>query len=274
MSAASPIFRLDLATMPEYVAGFPLPIALTLTNVTNNALANDVPGWDVFYVGRAELTFVFIDHAGKRFEVALPKQHGDKIGDPYPPGRAVRNLFDLSLLDKLPPPGAYTLRVSFTRGDETATSNEARFVLHAATREEAAAAAKLTRGSSWADFAEGNWRAVTEHVPPRAEAQTALHRFVQRSVFGPEPLSAQPLSWLAPLERGLLAPEAEVYKIELLAARKDPQAKTLAAALSARVPGLRDAAQAALEGNGDLSATRKMSGAERGDPPGPIPYRH
>ena len=147
VSAAAPAWRLDLETMHDYVAGFPLPVALTLTNVTRSTGVNDVPGWSLWNIGRAQRTFVFVDGAGKRYEVALPKPQGDVFGESYGPGEARRMLLDLSMLDKLPPPGTYTLRVTFSDGTESATSNEARFSLHAPSRDDVAAAARLSRGA-------------------------------------------------------------------------------------------------------------------------------
>lgn len=273
--AATPTWRLDLATMPEYVAGFPLPIVLTLGNVTPSTSVNDVPGWSLWSIGKAQLTFVLVDAAGKRHEIALPKARGDVYGESYGPGQARRMLFDLSLLGALPPPGSYTLRVVFREPYGPVTSNEARFELHAPTREDATAAAKLSRGAPWPDFVSANWRTVTEHASPKAERQLALHRFVQRVVYGPESLAAYPLSSLAPLEHGLYAPEGELCRVVLLVARRDMQSANAAvSALTARVPGLKEAADQALLGRGELLFLRQSVGAERADPPGAIPYRH
>ena len=274
-SASPPTWRLDLQTLPEYVAGFPLPIALTLTNATSTTGVNDVPGWSPWDLGRAQLTITFADGGGKRHEIALPRPVGDPMGDHYGPGQARRMLFDLSLVEGRPPPGSYSLRVTFAHRGQSATSNEARFVLHAPDHDDAAAATRLSHGAPWSEFVAANWHTITvPHLSAAARHQLALHLFVQRSVYGPEKLADQPLTWLEPLGHGLFAPEAELYRIELLAARHDPHARAISEALTAHTPGLRDAAAAALAGQGELGFLRHSSGAERGDPPGPIPYPH
>jgi hypothetical protein len=273
-AAAAPLWRLELEALPEYVQGFPLPVALTLTNVSAGTGVNDIPGWTPWSVGRAALTFGFVDAGGKRHEVVLPRPKGDVMGESYGPKQGRRMLFDMSLLHGLPPAGAYTLDVAFTDGHERARSNPARIVFKHASHEDAAAAAKLAHGASWGEFVGGNWRTVkVPALSAPAQQQMALHVFVQRAVYGPEKLAEQPLAWLDALAHGPFAPEAELYRVELLAARKDPRARAVADALVARTPGLRDAVTSALAGAGELSFLRQSVGAERGDPPGPIPYR-
>jgi hypothetical protein len=273
-AAAAPLWRLELEALPEYVQGFPLPIALTLTNVSTGTGINDVPGWTPWSVGRAPLTFFFTDGGGKRHEIALPRSTSDVVGESYGPKQGRRMLFDLSLVHGLPPAGAYTLEVVFSDKREHARSKPTRVVIKHASHDDAAAAARLAQGASWGDFVGGNWRTVkAPALSPAAQQQLLLHLFVQRSVYGPEKLAEQPLAWLDPLAHDLFAPEAELYRVELLAARKDPRARAVADALTARTPGLRDAVAAALAGSGELAFLRQSVGAERGDPPGPIPYR-
>lgn len=273
-AAAAPLWRLELEALPEYVQGFPLPVALTLTNVSAGTGVNDIPGWTPWSVGRAPLSFLFVDGGGKRYEIALPRATGDVVGESYGPKQARRMLFDLSLVHGLPAAGAYTLEVVFSNGREHARSNPARVVFKHPDHNDAAAAAKLAHGASWADFVGGNWRTVkAPSLSPAAQQQLQLHLFVQRSVYGPEKLAEQPLEWLDPLAHGLYAPEAELYRVELLLARKDPRVRSVADALAARTPGLKDAVAAALAGAGELAFLRQSIGAERGDPPGPLPYR-
>jgi hypothetical protein len=272
-AAGAPVFRLELAALPEYTQGFPMVIALTLTNVTTNTGVNNVPGWSAWDVGKAPLAFFFTDGAGKRYEIALPRPTGDVYGESYGPKQARRMLLDLSLVHGMPPAGTYTLEVVFSYKSEQAHSNPTRVVFKHADRDETAAATKISHGESWGDFVSA-WRTVKPPtLAPHVQQQLALHLFVQRAVVGPEKLADQPLSWLDPLAQGLYAPEGELYRIELLVARKDPRARAVADALTAKTPGLRDAAAAALAGSGELGFMRQQTGGDRTDPPGPTPYR-
>jgi hypothetical protein len=268
-AADAPIFRFELAALPEYTQGFPMLIALTLTNVTTNCGVNNVPGWTPFGLAQAQLTFFFTDGAGKRYEIALPHEYGDIYGEDYGPKQARRMLLDLSLVDGLPPAGTYTLEVVLDQKNDPALSNPVRIVLRHPSRAEAAAAAKISHGESWGDFVDGKWQmGKLPPLPPRVQQQLALHLFVRRVVHAPEKLSEIPLSWLDALAHGLYAPEGEAYRIELLVARKDPRARVVADALIARTPGLRDDVAATLSGSSELHIMRQSLGT---DPPDPTP---
>lgn len=267
MSEAAPSDRaptVEVEAFGEYVLGLPMPVSITLKNHTDDTGMGAIPRLTPWRAD-APVELEWTDARGRRTTVKAPwSRQEEPRGPTLSPGESLRMPYDLSLLHRQPAPGAYTLRVRLRYYDEVSVSAPVTVRIAAAAKEIAPARALLAPlgERSWAAFVLENRREVPP--PPRLSERTtkllALHLFLQRAANGPEPIGELDLRPLDPARHGPTEAEAELCRLEVLRARKDPSADALAARIAARWPGMRPAVARADRGEGPISSLREIVG--------------
>jgi hypothetical protein len=197
-------------------------------------------------------------------------------------GEAQRMLFDLSELEPQLVAGRHRLDARYFGGPVRAVAAPVAFDVEVPSDEEAAAVARLrannrARAPSWSAFLTDNFREIEAdelvEIPPQARAELAFTLALHRAIYGP--LGVDRLD--PGMFRGMVgAPldELAVLEHELLVARGDPNAATLASAVVAKLPALAWRIADNADRRGTLQMWRMLYGAERRFPavPDPLPY--
>jgi hypothetical protein len=113
-------------------------------------------------------------------------------------------------------------------------------------------------------------------LSPEAARQLALHLFLHRAFYGPDPVARVDTAPLKSITGPVMGTEAALLELEILAARNDlPGFAALSRSLLARWPGLRYRLERFERGQGLLAAGRKTFGAEAQfvRPPATRPYK-
>jgi hypothetical protein len=267
-----------LEAQPEYVVGFPMVMVVTVADSSPSQPLDALSAWTLLSPS-APLDFEFTDQEGHVVwaRSSAPRKETPR-GFVLLPGQARRLPYDVSALRPALHPGTWRAQVHFHEHELRGQSSAVPLRVAAPDGNEAKALAQLLYGvadESWPAFLAGNWRTVARpSLSVRSERLVALHLFLHRVMYGPEPVAQAELTWLAPLEHGLFEPEAATFKHEILLARKDAHAATVAAEIVRRWPALSFRVDAAARGLGFLQGLREFFGAERALTPRPTttPY--
>jgi hypothetical protein len=273
---AAPPITLDVAR--EYWLGFPLLVAVTVSNPTPQRTFYHLPECDLFLpTGPVEFLF-FSGSDSVRLGAARGKRReGPPEGFTLRPGESRRMLFDIAGLEPKLRPGTWRLEARYhtSLGASVAPPVTVRIVQPEEADAQAAAALRRdndVKTASWLYFLQANWRTVNPAgLSARGRAALALHLFLHRAIYGPQPvaeLRAEDLQM-----EGATEAEAAIYRLEILTARKDTRAAAEASALLTKWPGMRWRVEEVNKSEGLLTRARQAWGAERSDkPPGPVPY--
>src|SRR5262249_19754906 len=122
-----------------------------------------------------------------------------------------------------------------------------------------------TDTGTWSPFLEKNWNTVKPGaLSPEAQRQLALHLFLHRAIYAPEPLVKLDVAPLRATASPIWKPEAAVLEFEIRAARDHAAAeRALAPAMRTEYPTMRYRVEEVLRGEGFLTTYRHAYGAER-----------
>jgi hypothetical protein len=307
VSDPDPMPKLALEAAPRYLIGFPLVVAVTYDNrsgQTDFFLLPDVnllsAPWGIG-LSLAPLS------GGAAVEIRPGSSHEEiPHGIGLKPGEARRMLLDLSSFGiALPPestkaypnlgpsllqPGKYRLTV-ILRGagsEETTSSNPVTVEIVEPEPADAMEATRL-RGlgvhgfdsGGWQGFLASNWNAVvpSPSLSFEAQRQLALHLFLHRAFYGPEPVARLDEALLGRITEPSLAADVAAFRYEIHAARGAPDAKPMLDDLLARWSGMRWRFAERKDALGHplplaLADGRRLYGAEspRAQHPGQSPY--
>jgi hypothetical protein len=245
--------KLLLEAAPRYLVGFPLVVAVTYDNRSNPVEFYRLPDLDLLFPTSASSGNIGLHLAplaggapvdlGPRYP-RRETEPGAQLGE----GEQRRMALDLSNFGLSLQPGTYRLTLTLRSGKETTTSNPVTVELAAPTPDDAQEAARLRRlgagardNGSWAPFVSHNWNTVvlSPSLSFEAQRQLALHLFLHRAFYGPEPVGRIDDSLLQRIAEPSLAAEVAALRYEILAARGAPDAKQVLDDMLARWPGMR-----------------------------------
>lgn len=260
-----------IETAPRHLLGFPFLVALTYENKSKETEFYALPKGDLL-ASRVDITLRLEPKAGGAPFVTRFAKPEEPHGLTLLPGHALRVLFDLSNTGSKLPLGAHRLTMTLVSGKERRESNAVDVDIVApsgadeaeATRLRKMGGARLDTGA-WRPFLADNWATVTPSPSLSAEAKgaLALHLFLHRVAYGPEPLSKADVASLAAITDASLQGEVAALRYELLSARHDPGAAAARAALQKAYPGLVWRCDAVDRGEGALLILRRSVGAEK-----------
>ncbi|HYV46597.1 MAG TPA: hypothetical protein VFA20_17145 [Myxococcaceae bacterium] len=277
-----PVLKLEAA--PRYLIGFPMVVALTYENRSKDAEFYHLPPMGLLATRGAIRAQLEPSGGGAPVIARFAPEEEEAQGLAVEAGKSVRGLADLSNAGTPLAPGAYRLTLVLTRGKKQRTSNAVPVELVAPSEADAQEAARLRKMGSpradtgaWAPFLSNNWATVTVAAGLSAEARQrlALHLFLHRAAYGPDPVAKIDPSALAAVATDpLLKPEAAVLRYELLAARRNPSAAAARAVALQASPGVAGRLAAVDQGDGEIASLRRSVGAERQHlkPPATQPY--
>ena len=253
--------KLLVEAAPRYLIGFPLVIAVTYDNRSNSEGFNLLPElnildmpWGIWGIG-----FQLTPLGGGAPVKVEPGSYRDEFphGIEIEAGEQRRMLLDLSNFGVTLPsqfgppllqPGTY--RFTLTRRDlfyGMTTSNPVTVELASPTPEDAQEATRLRKlgltvfdNGGWKAFIKSNWSTVvpSPSLSFEAQRQLALHLFLHRAFYGPEPVAKLDEALLQRITEPSLAADVAAFRYEIHAARGAPDAKHLLDDLLARWPGM------------------------------------
>lgn len=265
------------------VIGAPLWLSVTVTNPRPERTYGALPPVERFAVP-PPVEFVLAELGGPGHgAVALPVKlvdvrEGPPRGMTLGPRQSRTSLYDLSTLHPSLRPGRWRLDARY-HARPLPPIAAAPVELEAVAPGEASAralAALRRRGGglepSWNGLLLDARGTIEDEALAELDADShaalAMHLWLHHAVHGPTPVAALDPSAPASLAAGPLEGEAAVLSHEILAARGDPAAATLAAAIQARWPGLCWRVEDDLAGRGLVQVLRSAVGAESpGAPP-------
>jgi hypothetical protein len=270
---------------PRYLLGFPLVVAVTFDNSGSKVEFYSLPELDLAF-SRGPLSLRLEPLRGGTLLVtqASPIDE-DRMGMALAAGERRRMLLDLSNLASGLQPGRYQLTVSLRDQDYVRASDpvEVEFVVPSPT--DATEATRLRRlgeapldTGAWAPFLLRNWNTVdvSPNLSAEARAQLALHLFLHRAIYGPQPIARLDPAPLRALRSPVVVPEARVLEYEALCARDGVSAHaTVATSIRQQWSGLAFRVERVARGEGFLTAARHAFGAEQEflRPPTTYPYK-
>jgi hypothetical protein len=273
---AAPPITLEVAR--EYWLGFPMIVAVTVSNSTPQRTFYHLPECDLFTTtGPVEFLFTSGSDVVRFGAASRQRREGPPRGFTLRPGESRRMLFDLAGLEPQLHAGTWRVEARYhaSLGASVAPPVTVRIVQPEEADAQAAVALRRdndVKTASWLYFLQANWRTVNPAgLSARGRAALALHLFLHRAIYGPQPvaeLRAEDLQM-----EGATEAEAAIYRLEILTARKDTRAAAEASALLTKWPGMRWRVEEVNKSEGLLTRARQAWGAERSDkPPGPVPY--
>lgn len=280
---AGPII-LTLTCDKEYVAGFPLIVAVELRNVSSNVFESfrrfglfNAPGPVAFMLRGNGREWTWAEKP--------PQMEGEPRGVDFDPGRAWLALQDLSDLHPDIPPGHYQLAASAAFPGQVARSAPVSFEIRAASDKDRTTAERLRAANdlktpSWRTFVRQNW-STPEASGLSSSARTdvahhlAYYLYLHRVAYGPTPIAALDPEEPWHFAHSLLESEAAAVRLEILTAAHRPEAAGVEKAILERWPGLAWRVEEIHRGRGLLTQLRTSWGIERSDVPatGPRPYQ-
>jgi len=274
--------ELEIEAPAVGVIGAPIMVAVTVTNPTPQRTYYALPPIEWFAVPppvEFVLTGPGVDAEPVELPVRLVDVHeGPPRGMALRPGQSHRALLDLSELHPPLHAGRWRLGARYrARPLPPVAAAEVEVEVVEPTTASAKALAALRRRHdgrepSWNAVLLTNFREIEDDelvdLDPPSRAAIALHLWLHRAVYGPTPVVALDPSTLTSFATGPLEGEAAALSHEILAARSDPGAVALAAAIVARWPGLEWRIEDDLAGRGLVRTLREVVGAEgRSRPP-------
>lgn len=286
---ASPPIRLE--AFETYVRGFPLIVAVTCYNPTENRMFGNLPRFDLL-ASSGPVEFVFVSE-GTDQRIELPYasyehlEPGQESGFALPPGAERRMLFDISELNPPLEAGRYRLIARYHRGGEYSEA-EPVFLEVVDLSESDERIASLLRKyndlleASWVRFLRSNWRTIhtsaKRKVPDRefprvldasglseqGRRALSLHFFLHRAIYGPTDIPDLDAERTAEFESGPLESEAGVLRHEIMYSRGDTTATAaLETELIAKFPGVAWRLAETKRGYGRMTLLRQTRGAGR-----------
>lgn len=227
----------------EYLAGFPMLVAVELRNVATNLFQPFEPF--EFFNGPGPVEFIL--RGGAR-EWTWPRRSRSMEGEPnwveFGPGKAFLALQDLSELHPDIPPGHYELFARARFGGGVAPSATASCQIRAPSEKDRAAATKLRASNknkepSWRAFARQNWSTPdTTSLSASARVHLAYYLYLHRVTYGPVSIAALDPEEPWKFAHGVLESEAALVRLEILRAAHKPEADGVERAVLERWPGL------------------------------------
>lgn len=269
MDTAAPL--VTVVADPEYLVGFPMVVAVTLTNTTEGTTWSDLPGFDLLSV-TVPVQFTFVGPDGRRSELptrSLRVGEGPPDGITLAPGQAWTMLFDISELTPPLTPGAYTLESLYRTRHGAYPAAPVPVTISAPSLEDGVAAGRLRAAQnapdpSWSRFLDNGRADLPEvELSPEGWRALAFHEAVHRAVYGHQALKAIDPALFDGFKTGPLAGAAALIRLELWRARDDARAGRLTEKLLAQWPGLRWRVQEIEAGRGWLASLRRTVGAEK-----------
>lgn len=273
----------------RYVLGYPILVAVILHNETVDTDFLDLPELGLLLpidslaavlqpikggpIVRLGPSFTFFDQGLFRTELMA--------------GEVKRMLIDLTQFGQPLSPGEYHLSLFiFSRPGVSRSSSLVRVEFVEPSIEEKIEADRLRRlglrtnvvdYGSWQPFLTNNWNTVSlsETIGEEASHQLALHLFLHKAAYGPEPLEHFPLDVLRKLQGPVLSAEAASLEYEILAVRGNKtELEITRSRLLQTWPGLKARLKQIDNGEGLITTLRKGYGVEKDFPlpPGRRPY--
>jgi hypothetical protein len=243
MEGSATPYALKIKCNDSYVAGFPLLVALEVSNISKNH-HTDLPIFDLFLVP-GSVEFVL---RGGGHEWTWPSRHRPRSDEPglteFPPGKAWLAMQDLSELHPDIPPGHYKLSASMMFPGELVEAPAVAFEVSAPTNEDRAIATRLLATNSknkrsWLELVTRNpsaWSA--QGLSAAAHATLDYYLYLQEVESSGQPLASRRPNETDRFAHGALEAEAAVLRLELLYAAGRPEAPGIEAAVLERWPGL------------------------------------
>lgn len=292
---ASPPIRLE--AFETYVRGFPLIVAVTCYNPTENRMFGNLPRFDLL-ASSGPVEFVFVSEStDQRIELPYASyehlEPGQESGFALPPGAERRMLFDISELNPPLKAGRYRLIARYHRGGEYSEAEPVVLDVVDPSESDERIASLLRKyndllEASWVRFLRSNWRTIhtstKRKVPDRefprvldasglsdqGRRALSLHFFLHRAIYGPNKAAELNLKNIDAFDRGPLRSEAAVLRYEILHAREDSsEAEALRTRMLAEFPGVEWRVEEIRDGYGRISYLRRTRGAGRDFPEEP-----
>lgn len=274
---------LTLSCDKEYVAGFPLIVAVELRNLETN-LFESFRRFGLF-AAPGKVAFV-LRGAGHEWTwpEKPPQLEGEPTGIDFGPGCVWLALQDLSDLHPDIPPGHYQLSASALFSGMVARSAVVSLEIRAPSEKDRAAANRLRvandhKTPSWRAFVRENWSTpdlsgLSTAARTDVAHQLAYYLYLHRVAYGPTPIAALDPEEPWKFAHGVLESEAAVVRLEILRAAHRPEADGVQRAILERWPGLSWRVEEINRGDGLLMELRTFWGVERSTPPAgrPRPY--
>jgi hypothetical protein len=265
---------------PRYLLGFPLLISVTLDNPADGPRFFELPELSILFREGPVGVHLQPEAGGPGIGFA-PSTARRSATMPLQPGEQRQMLLDLSNFGLDIPPGVYWLTLTIRVGRYSAASQPVRteFVRPSASDEGEAVrlrrmGASPTDTGAWAPFLTDNWNTVTVSPALSLEAhrQLALHLFLHRAIYGPDPVANLDPAPLKQLNSPVLQSEATVLQWEIHAAG-DPRG--LHPGIIGSSAGMRFRMERIEKGEGFITKYRKVLGAGQdfAHPPASYPYR-
>ncbi len=270
---------LTLSCDREYLAGFPMMVAVELHNVTTNLFTSFQPFRSFYGPGPVE----FVLHGGGHewtWPDEPPRMEGEPNGVDFRPGSSWLALQDLSELHPDIPPGHYELSARSLFPGGVAPSATAVFDIRAPSEKDRAVAARLRasndrKAPSWRAFVRENWSTPdVAELSVAAHAHLAYYLYLHRVAHGSVSVAALDPEEPWKFAHGILESEAVLVRLEILRAAQRPEADGVEKAVLERWTGLNWRVEKIHRGQGLLTALRTGWGVESPRAPSdrPRPY--
>ena len=287
ISEVSPNPLLTIETFPEYMSGFPMIVAVTITNATAKSTFYNLTGCDLWNPVSAVSITLSDDSGGKKEFPSASSDAGEGPPEGFTlrPGESRRMLYDISELNPSLEPGTYRLVASYRLRVGSMEAPPVQFKVASAPSMDSVIALQLRncndiREPSWIDFILYNWRTVYvggppsereekfDHVnayqlSPRAKQALAFHFFIHRAVYGPDKVRDLDTGPIGSFGIGPLEGEAALARLEILHERGDRSQKSLQEGILRKWPGLKWRVDQIQQGEGFLTTARRSFGTER-----------
>jgi hypothetical protein len=289
---AIPLPTVLVEAAPRYMIGFPFVVAVTYENHLDQVDFYKLPDLGLLDAPWGIGLHLVPTSGGAPYDLK-PGMSQDEFahGVALNQGERRRMLQDLSNFGVWVPgtgpragsaiqPGTYRMTLVLQQVKATTTSNPVTIEILDPTPADAQEAARLRKlghtgfdNGGWKAFLSSNWSTVvpSPSLSFEAQRQLALHLFLHRAFYGPEPVARVDESLLGRVTEAHLGAEVAALRYEIAAAKGDPGAKQLSADLLSRWPGLGHRVAA---GGGLLAQGRRAYGAEKTHlrPPPSTPY--
>ena len=274
-----------LETEKRYLLGFPIVIAVTFENTTEDVHFLDLPelGLLLTYAPIA----IQMDPIGDGVSFGT-QPSSEEMGVPsmtLDPGEKKRMALDLSNFGMNIQPGTYSLNLTISINEYSRRSNSVEVEFVMPSLEDMLEATRLRRlgvsptdTGAWAPFLKRNWNTVevSSELSPDAGRQLAMHLFLHRAFYGPDGVGQVELSALKAVDVPVISTEILVLEFEVFNASNDVIARDrLGQEILSKWPELHHRLQQILQGGGLLTTGRRWFGAEKEfiKPPNWYPYR-
>lgn len=251
--------------------GFPCFVVVSIENPTTTRTWFLLP-WGEPLRAPGPISFTLTDTHGRIVELpGAPVEAGEGPGSgiTFPPGAVRSLLLDLSDYEPDITPGVWRLDAVYETRYGVSAAPPVTLTVVASSEEDTRAAAMLKaaapgRFPTWLTLAAAGPDTLPDvDLSPEAWRELAFHELLHRLIHAPTPPRAVDPAVCDGFDGDLMEPEAALLRLELLRAREDAAADSLAASLATTHPGLRWRIERIVAGRGWVSTLRALLGREK-----------